>query len=282
MIREILKVSNLTKVYPGGVVANYNVNIAINEGEIHALIGENGAGKSTLMKMLFGMIPQTSGDIYVSGEKVNFTSSKQALEKGIGMVHQHFMLVPSLSVAENLILGHETSKSGFINIEEAIVQTEEISKKYNYDKIILVPHVVAKTNPGDDDFSYLCEMSKLLKEKGIYVIVAPSDLGFVGVKKYLTQCNVVMSARMHCSINAITCGVPTLFLSYSPKSSGMCEFVYGSSSYVLNMKDCVDGLKFDVLDQFDAAGDDIRLFLGRRNSELCKMANDAMLYLQNQ
>ena len=103
MIREILKVSNLTKVYPGGVVANYNVNIAINEGEIHALIGENGAGKSTLMKMLFGMIPQTSGDIYVSGEKVNFTSSKQALEKGIGMVHQHFMLVPSLSVAENLI-----------------------------------------------------------------------------------------------------------------------------------------------------------------------------------
>ena len=131
MTKEILKVSNLTKVYPGGVVANYNVNIAINEGEIHALIGENGAGKSTLMKMLFGMMPQTSGDIYVNGEQVNFSSSKQALEKGIGMVHQHFMLVPSLSVAENLILGHETSKSGFINIEEAIKQTEEISTKYN-------------------------------------------------------------------------------------------------------------------------------------------------------
>ena len=131
MNKEILRVSNLTKVYPGGVVANYNVNIAINEGEVHALIGENGAGKSTLMKMLFGMIPQTSGDIYVSGEKVNFASSKEALEKGIGMVHQHFMLVPSLTVAENLILGHETSKSGFINIEEAVKQTEEISKKYN-------------------------------------------------------------------------------------------------------------------------------------------------------
>ena len=101
MNKEILKVSNLTKVYPGGVVANYNVNISINEGEVHALIGENGAGKSTLMKMLFGMIPQTSGDIYVGGEKVNFSSSKQALEKGIGMVHQHFMLVPSLTVAEN-------------------------------------------------------------------------------------------------------------------------------------------------------------------------------------
>lgn len=131
MNKEILKVSNLTKVYPGGVVANYNVNIAINEGEVHALIGENGAGKSTLMKMLFGMIPQTSGDIYVNGEKVYFTSSRQALEKGIGMVHQHFMLVPSLTVAENLILGHETTKSGFINMEEAIAQTEEISKQYN-------------------------------------------------------------------------------------------------------------------------------------------------------
>lgn len=158
----------------------------------------------------------------------------------------------------------------------------EISKRYNYDKIVLIPHVVAKTNPGDDDFSYLCEMSQLLKEKDIDVTVAPADLGFMGVKKYLTQCNVVMSARMHCSINAITCGVPTLFLSYSPKSSGMCEFVYGSSSYVLSMKDCVDGVKFDVLDQFDAAGDNIRLFLERRNSELCKMANDAMLYLKNQ
>lgn len=131
MNKEILKVSNLTKVYPGGVVANYNVNISINEGEVHALIGENGAGKSTLMKMLFGMIPQTSGDIYVDGEKVSFSSSKQALEKGIGMVHQHFMLVPSLSVAENLILGHETTKSGFINIEDAVAHTEEISKKYN-------------------------------------------------------------------------------------------------------------------------------------------------------
>lgn len=128
---EILKVSNLTKVYPGGVVANHNVNISINKGEIHALIGENGAGKSTLMKMLFGMIKPTSGEIYVDVEKVDFSSSKQALEKGIGMVHQHFMLVPSLTVWENLILGMETQKAGFLSKEEAIKNTEEISKKYN-------------------------------------------------------------------------------------------------------------------------------------------------------
>ena len=128
--KYVIEMDHISKSVPG-IKANDDITLKLKKGEIHALLGENGAGKSTLMKMLFGMIPQTSGDIYVSGEKVNFTSSKQALEKGIGMVHQHFMLVPSLSVAENLILGHETSKSGFINIEEAIAQTEEISKKYN-------------------------------------------------------------------------------------------------------------------------------------------------------
>ena len=131
MQKEILKVVDLTKVYPGGVVANYNVNISINEGEIHALIGENGAGKSTLMKMLFGMIPKTSGQIYVNAQEVNFSSSKDAIEMGIGMVHQHFMLVPSMTVAQNLILGSEQSKLGFINASDAVKQTEEISKKYS-------------------------------------------------------------------------------------------------------------------------------------------------------
>ena len=118
MTKEILKVKDLTKVYPGGVVANHNVNISIDKGEIHALIGENGAGKSTLMKMLFGMIAPTSGEIFVHGEKVSFTSSNDAIQKGIGMVHQHFMLVPSLTVAENLILGKEIQSGGFLKKEE--------------------------------------------------------------------------------------------------------------------------------------------------------------------
>ena len=85
MGEEILRVENLTKIYPGGVLANYNINFSINKGEIHALVGENGAGKSTLMKMLFGIEEITSGTVFLHGKEVHFQSSKDAIEAGIGM-----------------------------------------------------------------------------------------------------------------------------------------------------------------------------------------------------
>ena len=129
---NILEVKNLTKVYSGGILANHDVNFSVKEGEIHALVGENGAGKSTLMKMLFGMEEITSGEIYYKGEKVNFTSSKDAIDQGIGMVHQHFMLVPSLTVAENLVLGIESKKGIFIDKNKCIRETTEIAEKYNF------------------------------------------------------------------------------------------------------------------------------------------------------
>lgn len=129
---NILEVKNLTKIYPGGILANHNVNFSVKEGEIHALVGENGAGKSTLMKMLFGMEEITDGEIYYKGQKVNFTSSKDAIEQGIGMVHQHFMLVPSLTVAENLVLGIERKKGIFIDKKKCVKETEDIAKKYNF------------------------------------------------------------------------------------------------------------------------------------------------------
>ncbi|WP_243108725.1 ABC transporter ATP-binding protein [Clostridium rectalis] len=122
---------NITKVYPNGMVANKNVNFSIKNGEIHALMGENGAGKSTLMKVLFGLETPEEGEIYLKGEKVKIDSPTTAIKYGIGMVHQHFMLVPSLTVAENMVLGIEPRKKGFIDFEKAISITEEISKKYN-------------------------------------------------------------------------------------------------------------------------------------------------------
>ncbi|MEG1463251.1 MAG: ATP-binding cassette domain-containing protein, partial [Anaerorhabdus sp.] len=128
----ILEVKNLTKVYGGGILANHNISFSIEKGEIHALVGENGAGKSTLMKMLFGMEEITSGDIYFEGKKVNFESSKDAIECGIGMVHQHFMLVPSLTVAENLTLGIERKKGFIIDKKRCIKDTEDIAKKYKF------------------------------------------------------------------------------------------------------------------------------------------------------
>lgn len=128
---NVLEARNITKVYPGGVVANHNVNLEIRRGEIHALVGENGAGKSTLMKMLFGMLTPTEGQIFVEGKEVHFSSSSDAIAAGMGMVHQHFMQVPSMTVAENLILGAETGNAWKVDRREAVRITKELSDKYN-------------------------------------------------------------------------------------------------------------------------------------------------------
>ena len=105
----IVKMNKITKHFPG-VAANTDVNIEVQAGEIHALLGENGAGKSTLMSILTGLYRPDSGEIYIKGKQVNFKSPKDAILAGIGMVHQHFRLVRPLTVAENIILGsHSTS-----------------------------------------------------------------------------------------------------------------------------------------------------------------------------
>ena len=128
---EALLMKNIVKVYSNGVLANKDVTLQVNKGEIHALSGENGAGKSTLMKILFGEEQATSGEIFINGEKVDITSPQMAIGLGIGMVHQHFMLVPSLSVTENMIMGVEPTKGIFIDEEYARRQVEEIGRKYN-------------------------------------------------------------------------------------------------------------------------------------------------------
>jgi ABC-type uncharacterized transport system ATPase subunit len=128
----LLEMRNITKVYPNGIVANQGIEFSLNKGEIHALVGENGAGKSTLMKILFGMEAIQEGEILLRGEKVNITSPNVAIKNRIGMVHQHFMLVPSLTVAENIMLGIEPKKGLFINKEKCLQLTEELVKKYNF------------------------------------------------------------------------------------------------------------------------------------------------------
>ncbi|HNZ63839.1 MAG TPA: ABC transporter ATP-binding protein [Bacillota bacterium] len=128
----VVRMEKISKVYPNGIAANRDVDFSVKKGEIHALIGENGAGKSTLMKILFGLEQPTDGNIYLNGEKVTLASPLVAISKGIGMVHQHFMLVPSLTVAENIVLGMAPKKSGiFIDNKEAVRLTREYSEKYN-------------------------------------------------------------------------------------------------------------------------------------------------------
>ena len=129
---EVLRMEHISKVYPNGVMANKDIQLSIWKGEIHALSGENGAGKTTLMKILFGEESPTNGSIYINGEKVHITSPTVAIRYGIGMVHQHFMLVPSLNVVENMILGIEPTRGILIDKKKAEKKVKEISEKYNF------------------------------------------------------------------------------------------------------------------------------------------------------
>ena len=129
---EMLRMDHITKIYPNGFVANKDVTFAVNEGEIHSLVGENGAGKTTLMKILFGKEDKQGGDIFIREQKVKITSPLDAISKGVGMVHQHFMLLNSLTVAENVVLGIEPMKNGLFDFEEAVVMTQKIADKYNF------------------------------------------------------------------------------------------------------------------------------------------------------
>lgn len=104
----MLRLVNITKRFPG-VIANNEVNLQVKPGSIHALLGENGAGKTTLMNMVYGLYQPDRGEIYFEGEKCNFKTPKEAINQGIGMVHQHFMLVPTLTVLDNIILGLKDS-----------------------------------------------------------------------------------------------------------------------------------------------------------------------------
>lgn len=127
---EVLRMQNITKIYPNGFMANKDVNLVINEGEIHALVGENGAGKTTLMKILFGMEDHQGGSVLLDGKDANIANPLDAIAKGIGMVHQHFMQVPSLTVAENVTLGMEPGRGLVFDKKEAARITQEISDKY--------------------------------------------------------------------------------------------------------------------------------------------------------
>jgi general nucleoside transport system ATP-binding protein len=125
-----IELIDITKRFPG-VVANDRVNLAVEAGEIHAICGENGAGKSTLMKILYGMQPPDEGTMRVNGEEVHFTSPSDAIERGIGMVHQHFMLADNLTVLENVILGSEpTTSFGRIDFGAAREHLERVGREY--------------------------------------------------------------------------------------------------------------------------------------------------------
>src|SRR5256886_7140351 len=130
--RPVLELRGITKQFPG-VLANDNVDFDLRRGEVHALLGENGAGKSTLMNILYGLYQPDEGQILVKGEPVRFHSPKDAINRGIGMVHQHFMLIPVMTVAENIVLANEPTRAGLLlDTNAADRRVRELSRSFNF------------------------------------------------------------------------------------------------------------------------------------------------------
>ncbi|HWB56097.1 MAG TPA: ABC transporter ATP-binding protein [Gaiellaceae bacterium] len=125
----LLELRGITKRFPG-VVANDHVDLDLRKGEVHALLGENGAGKSTLMNILYGLYHADEGEILIDGKPVRMGSTRDAIDAGIGMVHQHFMLIPVMTVAENIVLAVEPHKGPFLDLDEAEGRVRDLSQRY--------------------------------------------------------------------------------------------------------------------------------------------------------
>ena len=131
-VKEGLSLRGVTKRF-GTLTANDHIDLDIVPGRIHCLLGENGAGKSTLMNILYGLLPSDEGSVYIDGVEQHFDNPKQAMAAGIGMVHQHFMLVNVFTVAENIVLGREESTAGVLSMGRARAKVRELSDRYHFD-----------------------------------------------------------------------------------------------------------------------------------------------------
>jgi len=209
----VLEMKKVTKTF-GSVVANKDVDLSVKKGEIHALLGENGAGKSTLMNCLYGMFDSYEGEVYFDGQLVRIADSKHAIALGIGMVHQHFMLIPVLSVIENVVLGMKENKE-VLDLKAAAREFTALGQKYNMEidpwvkveqlsvgqqqrleilkalyrkaKLLILDEPTAVLTPGEIDS--LFEMMHQLTDEGHTVIFISHKLG--EIMKICDRCTVL-------------------------------------------------------------------------------------------
>jgi simple sugar transport system ATP-binding protein len=222
-----LEIKGITKKF-GALVANDSINLKVNNSEILAILGENGAGKSTLMNVVYGLLPADSGEILIDGKKVEINSPADALAAGIGMVHQHFMLVPVFTVAENIVLGHEQSQRGVLTLTDAkakikkicdefkfeinpdalienlpvgVQQRVEIIRALMYDaKVLILDEPTAVLTPQETD--ELLNMMKILKSKGTSIIFITHKLR--EVKAVADQISVIRRGKIVGSVDPST------------------------------------------------------------------------------
>ncbi|MGE5495618.1 MAG: ABC transporter ATP-binding protein [Burkholderiales bacterium] len=183
----IIEMNNIVKEFPG-IRANDNVTLKVKKGEIHALLGENGAGKSTLMSVLFGMYKPESGSIVLRGKEVTISGPKMANELGIGMVHQHFMLVHNFTVLQNIILGVETTKGGFINLDIARKKVMDISKQYSLsiDPDALISDITVGMQQRVEILKMLYRDNEILIFDEPTAVLTPQEVGeLMGIMKNL-------------------------------------------------------------------------------------------------
>ena len=222
-----LEIKGITKKF-GALVANDSINLKVNNSEILAILGENGAGKSTLMNIVYGLLPADSGEILIDGKKVEINSPADALAVGIGMVHQHFMLVPIFTVAENIVLGHEQSQRGVLTLTDAKTKIKKISDEFKFEidpdalienlpvgvqqrveiiralmydaKVLILDEPTAVLIPQETD--ELLNMMRVLKSKGTSIIFITHKLR--EVKAVSDQITVIRRGKVVGSVNPST------------------------------------------------------------------------------
>lgn len=214
-----LELKGITKKFVD-LVANDSINLKVNDSEILAILGENGAGKSTLMNIVYGLLSADSGEILIDGQKVEINSPADALAVGIGMVHQHFMLVPVFTVAENIVLGHEQSQRGVITLTEAKTKIKKICDEFKFEidpdalienlpvgvqqrveviralmydaKVLILDEPTAVLTPQETD--ELLNMMRVLKSKGTSIIFITHKLR--EVKAVADQITVIRRGKV--------------------------------------------------------------------------------------
>jgi len=214
-----LEIKGITKKF-GELVANDSINLKVNNSQILAILGENGAGKSTLMNIVYGLLSADSGEILIDGKKVEINSPADALAVGIGMVHQHFMLVPVFTVAENIVLGHEQSQRGVITLTDAKAKIKRICDEFKFEidpdalienlpvgvqqrveiiralmyeaKVLILDEPTAVLTPQETD--ELLNMMKVLKSKGTSIIFITHKLR--EVKEVADQITVIRRGKV--------------------------------------------------------------------------------------
>jgi simple sugar transport system ATP-binding protein len=192
----LLEATGISKTYPGGVVANQGVNLTVESGRVHAVVGENGAGKSTLMKILFGIERPDAGELRLDGKSVQFTKPRDAIDAGIGMVFQHFSLVPSFSVYENVVLGSEPRAGAKFDRHKAIEEVRALSERFRLqvDPIPPVGQLPVGQQQRVEILKALYRNARILILDEPTAVLAPQEVEelFVAVRELVSQGRTVI------------------------------------------------------------------------------------------